>query len=209
MEERMKRILTAGFLMVAICGGSAWAGDIVDEWANVKAPAAPTLKPVTLDPKTTALLLLDFMKQNCGQRPRCIATLPAMKKLLADARAAKATVIYSIIANSTINDVLPDLAAQGEPSVQSGPDKFLNTDLAKILKDKSIQTVIVAGTASNGAVLYTASGSAFRGMKVIAPVDGMSAVDPVAEYATVLDFMMAPSVSQATTLTRSTMITFQ
>jgi hypothetical protein len=71
--------------------GSAHAGSIVDEWASVK-PAAPELKPVTVEAKTTALLMLDFMKQNCGKRPRCMDTLPAMKKLLADARAAKAPV---------------------------------------------------------------------------------------------------------------------
>ena len=205
----MKRILAAAFLIVGICGGTALAGDIVEEWAAQK-PPAPELKPVTVDPKTTALLMLDFMKQNCGPRPRCMATLPAMKKLLADARAANATVIYSIIANSTINDVLPDVAAQqGEPSVLAGPDKFRNTELEKILKDKNIQTIIAVGTASNGAVLYTASGAAFRGMKAIVPVDGMSAVDPVAEYATVLNFLSAPTVSAATTLTRSDMIKFQ
>ena len=183
----------------------AHAADIVDEWASVKAPAAPTLKPVTVDAKTTALLMLDFMKQNCGKRPRCVASLPAMKKLLADARAAKATVIYSIIANSTIADVLPDVAAaQGEPSVLSGVDKFLRTDLEKILKDKNITTVIVVGTAANGAVLYTGSGAAARGMNVIVPVDGMSAVDPYAEYSTVFTFMNAPLVSAKSTLTRST-----
>src|SRR6185312_5418884 len=182
---------------------------IVDEWASVKAPAAPAIKPVTVDPKTTALLMLDFMKQNCGQRPRCIATLPAMKKLLDSARAAKAHVVYSIIANSTINDVLPDVAAKSdEPSVLSGPDKFRNTDLEKILKDKGITTVITVGTASNGAVLYTASGAALRGMNVIVPVDGMSAVDPYAEYSTAFTFTNAPSVSAKTTLTRSDMIKF-
>ncbi len=113
----MKRILAAAFLIVAMAAsGAVRAADVIEEWAAIK-PAAPALKPVTVDPKTTALLMLDFMKQNCGQRPRCVASLPAMKKLLADARAAKATVIYSIIANSKIEDVLPEVAAQeGEPS---------------------------------------------------------------------------------------------
>jgi len=92
-------------------------------------------------------------------------------------------VIYSIIANSTMADVMPDVAPLGdEPSVLSGPDKFLNTDLAKILKDKGIQTVIVTGTASNGAVLFTGARAAFRGMNVIVPVDGMSAVEPYADF---------------------------
>lgn len=204
----MKRIWAAGFLMVAICGGGAHAADVVEEWAAQR-PPAPELKDVTLDAKTTALLMLDFMKQNCGQRPRCMETLPAMKKLLADARAAKATIVYSIISNSTINDVLPDVAAQpGDPSVLAGPDKFRNTELEKILKERGITTVITVGTAANGAVLYTASGAAFRGMKVIVPVDGMSATNPAAEFATVLNFQSAPSVSAATTLTRSTMIKF-
>lgn len=37
------------------------AGSITEEWDSVKAPPAPVLKPVTVDPKTTALLMLDFM----------------------------------------------------------------------------------------------------------------------------------------------------
>jgi nicotinamidase-related amidase len=207
----MKRKLIAAFAAAAIAALAlpAHAGNIIDEWASVKAPAAPALKPVTVDAKTTALLMLDFMNQNCGKRPRCVASIPAMKKLLEAARAAKATVVYSIIANSTPADVIKDVAPQaGEPHVLSGPDKFLHTDLEKILKDKGIKTVIAVGTASNGAVLFTASGAAFRGMNVIIPVDGMSSIDPIAEYATVLDFQTAPLVSNKTTLTKSDMIKF-
>jgi nicotinamidase-related amidase len=205
----MKRQLIAALAVTAALALPAQAADIVDEWASMKAPPAPTLKPVTVDPKTTALLMLDFMNQNCGKRPRCVATIPAMKKLLGEARVAKATVVYSIIANSTPADVIKDVAPQAdEPHVLSGPDKFRNTDLEKILKDKGIKTVIAVGTASNGAVLYTASGAAFRGMNVIIPVDGMSAVDPVAEYSTVIEFQTAPQVSAKTTLTKSGMIKF-
>ncbi len=68
--------------------------------------------------------------------------------------------------------------------------------------------MIVVGTASNGAVLYTGSGAAARGMNVIVPVDGMSAVDPYAEYSTIFTFMNAPLVSAKTTLTKSDMIKF-
>ena len=205
----MKRNLIAAAAMVAALTLPAQANNIVDEWASTKAPAAPALKPVTVDPKTTALLMLDFMNQNCGKRPRCLATIPAMKRLLDEARAHKVAVIYSIIANSTPGDVIKDVAPQaGEPHVLSGVDKFLNTDLDKILKDKGIKTVIAVGTSSNGAVLYTASGAASRGMNVIIPVDGMSAVDPYAEYSTVFTFMNAPLVSAKTTLTKSDMIKF-
>ena len=164
---------------------------------------------MTVDPKTTALLMLDFMNQNCGKRPRCIATLPAMKKLLGEARAAKVLVVYSVIAKTTPADVVKDLAPMAdEPHVLSGPDKFLHTDLEKILKDKNIKTVITVGTASNGAVLYTASGAIFRGMKAIVPVDGMSAVDAYADLSTVFTFTNAPRLSTEATLTRSDMIKF-
>jgi nicotinamidase-related amidase len=197
------------FAFIAFTALPAQAGNIVDEWASVKVPAAPELKPVTVDPKTTALLMLDFMNQNCAQRPRCVASVPAMKKLLEAARAAKATVVYSIIANSTPGDVIKDVAPLAdEPHVLSGPDKFLRTDLEKILKDKGITTVIPVGTASNGAVLFTAAGAAFRGMNVVVPVDGMSAVDPAAEYSTTIYFLTAPQLSNKTKLTRSDLIRF-
>src|SRR5450759_589060 len=205
----MKRNLiavTAAAVMaaaVALPAQSALAANIIDEWASVKAPPAPTLKPVTIEAKTTALLMLDFMNQNCGKRPRCLATVPGMKKLLDEVRAHKVAVVYSIIANTTTADVIKDVAPLAdEPHVQAGPDKFRNTDLEKILKDKGITTVIVTGTASNGAVLYTVSGAVFRGMNAIVPVDGMSAVEAYADYGTVLTFMSAPRVSAKTKLTR-------
>jgi nicotinamidase-related amidase len=188
---------------------AAAAQTIIDKWTSIPAPPAPGLKPVTVDPKTTALLMLDFMDQNCGKRPACVASLPIMKTLLAKARAAKMPVIYSVIANTTTADVMRDVAPlPDEPWVRSGPDKFLNTDLAKILKDKGIQTVIVTGTSSNGAVLFTGAGAAFRGMNVIVPIDGMSAVDPYADLSTVYTFLNAPLVSAKTTLTKADMIGF-
>ncbi|MGH6684603.1 MAG: isochorismatase family protein [Pseudolabrys sp.] len=205
----MKRSLIAAAVLTAALVLPAQAANIVDEWASAKPPAAPTLKPVMVNPKTTALLMLDFMNQNCGKRPACLASIPAVKKLLGEARTAKMTVIYSLIANTTTADVIKDIAPEsGEPHVLAGPDKFLHTDLEKILKDKGIKTVIAVGTSSNGAVLYTASGAAFRGMSVIVPVDGMSAVDPYADYSTVFTFMNAPSVSAKTTLTKIDMVKF-
>ena len=216
MRRKVSRVFTSIALAAAAVGmaaamaaAPAFAGNVIDDWASIKTPPAPQLKAVTVDPKTTALLMLDFMNQNCGKRPACVASIPAVKKLLTEARAAKVAVIYSIIAKTTTADVIKDVApAADEPHVQAGPDKFLNTDLAKILKDKGIQTVIVTGTASNGAVLFTASGAAMRGLKVIVPVDGMSAADPYADLSTAYTFATAPLVSAKSTLTKIDMIKF-
>lgn len=204
------RVAATATLLAALASfAPAQGATIVDEWASIKRPPAPQLKPVTVDPKTTALLMLDFMNQNCGKRPRCVASIPAMKKLLGEARAAKVTVVYSIIANTTTADVIKDVAPTADEQwVRSGPDKFFNTDLEKILKDKGIQTVITTGTASNGAVLFTAAGAALRGMNVIVPVDGMSAVDPYADLSTAWTFTNAPLVSNKTTLTKIDLIKF-
>jgi hypothetical protein len=62
------------------------AGDITAEWANVMPPAAPELKQVAVDPKTTAPLVLDFGKSNCGVRPHYLANVPNVEKVIDEAR---------------------------------------------------------------------------------------------------------------------------
>jgi len=184
----------------------ASAQDVIAEWNSVKMPPPPELKDVTVDPKTTALLLLDFNKQTCNaeRRPRCIATIPKMKKLLDYARAKGILVAYSLSAGAVPGDIAADLAPlAADPVVTSGPDKFMGTDLEKTLKDKGIKTVIITGTAAHGAVLYTASGAALRGMHVIVPVDGMSAEDIYAEQYVAWNLVNAPRVSAMVSLTRS------
>src|SRR3954470_16613706 len=77
-------------LFAAAAPLAAWpagAGDITTEWESVKIPPKPELKPVTVDPKTTALLVLDLMKSNCGVRPRCVPIVANVKKMIEQARA--------------------------------------------------------------------------------------------------------------------------
>lgn len=201
----------AAALGLAALGTAALANTptIVDEWASVKAPAAPELKPVTLDPKTTALLVLDFVNPNCTSRPRCMATLPAMKKLLADARAKGMSVVFATGATGKRADILSEVAPlDSETVVASGVDKFANTELEKILKAAGTQTVIATGTSAHGAVLYTASAAALRGMKVVMPVDGVSASTAYIEQFVAIHMSTAPVVSPNVTLTKLDLIRF-
>jgi nicotinamidase-related amidase len=167
-----------GVLAVLLCmSGALFAQTIVDEWNTVKAPQAPELKKVTIDPATTALLLLDFNSQTCNAkvRPRCIGTIPAVADFLKKARGNGVKVIYSLSPGASVTDIAKELSPKaGEPVVTSGPDKFFGTDLEKIIREKGVKTVIVTGTAAHGAVLYTASGAALRGVKVLIAVDGNS-----------------------------------
>ena len=184
---------------------------VVEEWAAVQVPPAPAVKPVTVDARTTAVLILDFNKQTCNaeRRPRCIASIPKVKGLLAAARARGAVVIYSLSPNAQAADIAAELAPQkDEPVVASGPDKFLGTDLEKLLKERNIQAVIVVGTAAHGAVLHTASGAALRGLKVIVAVDGISAETLYPEQYSVWHLLNAPRIGAQTTITRTDLVAF-
>ena len=208
----MKRELIAAVAaaFVTALALPAHAGNIIDDWASVKAPAAPALKPVTVDSKTDALLVIDMIKQTCNARPRCVETIPAVQKLLNEARAKGVTVIYSL--GTQGNDFVDALAPKsGEPSVKSGADKFINTELEKMLKDKGIASVIVVGTLANGGVLHTASQAALRGFKVVVPVDGMSSPNMDTLYTeqyTAWHLANAPVFGGRVTLTKVDMIKF-
>ena len=211
MRLRSGILAAAALAGVALIAPAVAQQTIIDEWPGIKAPQAPALKEVTVDPKTTALLMLDFVKQTCNseRRPRCLATLPAAKQLMADARAKNMLVVHSLVAGSAIGDTLPEVAPAGdEPYVQSGADKFVNTDLEKLLKDRGIKTVVVAGTAAHGAVLHTAAGAVFRGFKAVVPVDTMSAENLYIEQYVAYHLASAPVVAAGTTLTRVSMIKF-
>ncbi|HVB67767.1 MAG TPA: isochorismatase family protein [Acetobacteraceae bacterium] len=206
-RQGLRAVLAAGMLAagLACAAAAASAQTIVDEWAGIKAPPAPALQTVTVDPHTTALLVLDLVKQVCNPtyRPRCLATLPKVAALLKKARTHKVLVVYSLVmANRSIAEVLPPVAALGtEPVVKSGPDKFLNTDLAQVLKAHGISTIIPVGSAADGAVMYTASHAALLGYRVLLPVDGMSSHLAYTEQYVTWNMSHAPVVSLHVTLT--------
>lgn len=189
----------------------AQAANIVDEWASVKAEPAPTLKPVTVEPKTTALLIFDIVKPFCNPQryTRCPAMLPAVKKLLTEARAKGMMVIYTSVPPVPKTAIVDELTpTANDQFLQSWTDKFLNTDLEKILKDHGIATVIVTGLASNGAVLETSSEAALKGFKVIVAVDLTTAITTYAEQFVIWQLANGPIISPNITMTTSDMIKF-
>jgi nicotinamidase-related amidase len=206
-------LLGALSLAAVAIAPSAGAATIIDEWASAKTEAAPELKPATLDPKTTVLLVMDLVKGSCNaeRRPRCVASIPAIEKFLTDARGKGVTIIHTVAGSGGVADILPPVAPKEGEAVLTGTvaNKFIRTDLQKILKDKGITTVIPVGTAAHGAVLYTGSEAAFLQFKVAVPVDGASSENPFAEQAVAWLFARAPGVSNQTTLTRFDMIKFQ
>jgi nicotinamidase-related amidase len=201
-------------ILIAFATSSS-ATDILDDWATAKAPPPPELKSVTLEGSTTALLILDMMKANCGARPRCVATVPNVKRLHDAARKAGAMVWYSFVGSNgtatTADQIDPGTMAQdGEWARQNGPDKFIGSNLEEKLKARGIKTVIVCGTSFQGVGIGTGGGAAQRGYKVVIPIDCLSSEDTYMEqYAAFHLFKGGPAgVTSQVTMTRSTMIKF-
>jgi nicotinamidase-related amidase len=194
---------------------SSFAADVLDDWATAKTPQRPEVKPVTVEGSTTALLILDMMKTNCGARPRCVATVPNVKKLHDAARKAGAMVWYSFVGTNgmatTADEIDPGVTAQdGEWVRQNGPDKFIGSNLEEKLKARGIKTVIVCGTSFQGVGIGTGGGAAQRGYKVIIPVDCLSSEDVYMEQYSAFHLAKAApaGVVSQVTLTRTSMMKF-
>lgn len=215
----MQRATTVAFATLSILAAAtaippaACAETVIDEWASVKLPPAPALKPVTLVPRETAVLAMDFTTQTCTpqRRLRCANQVPQVAKLLAEARQKGAFIVYSVaLPGSTAADILKEVTpAAGEPVLPPlGPDKFVNSDLDKMLKERGIKTVIAIGTQAHTSVLHTGASAALRGYKVIVPVDGMSGDDAWPEAYTAWHLANAARIGPQVTLTRMDMIKF-
>jgi nicotinamidase-related amidase len=200
-------------VVICLMAAPVRAQTVIEEWGTAKFPAPPPLKPAKIDAKETALLVMDFTKQTCTpeRRKRCADSVPKVVKLVAEARAKGALIIYSVaVPNSVPADILPALTpASGEQVLPPlGPDKFINSDLEKTLKDKGIKTVVAMGTQAQTSVLHTGSTAALKGFKVIVPVDGMSADEVFPELYTAWHLATAARISSNVTLTKFEMIGF-
>ena len=208
---KMRSAAWAGIILASITTASAQ--NAIDEWATAQFPAPPALKPAKIVANETALLVMDFTKQTCTpeRRKRCADQVPNVVKLVNEARAKGALIIYSVAVPSSVPaDILPALTpAAGEQVLPPlGPDKFINSDLEKTLKDKGIKTVVAMGTQAQTSVLHTGATAALKGFKVIVPVDGMSADNVFPEAYTAWHLSTAARISANVTLTKFDMIGF-
>ena len=180
--KAFSRALLLAATLSALAVSPACANDITTEWASVKPPPVPQLKSATIEPKTTALLVLDFMKENCGVRPRCASTVPVANKLIAAARAHNMMLFFTMVGPTPKPDAMIDgieRPHEGEWVPRGGADKFVGSDLEARLKAHGIKTVLVIGTSAQGAVVGTSNGATQRGYKVVVPVDGIRRRIPI------------------------------
>jgi nicotinamidase-related amidase len=186
---------------------------------TLQMPALPDPVPVTLNPKTTALLVFDYVEPICNSQPKCkTQMLPAMTAFMARVRKAGLVVAYGTLEDN-VTKWLPEVAPKpGDIQiVNTVQDRFYNTDLDKDLKAKGITTVIMVGWKVSGSVAYSSVGAAIRGYTVVVPVDTTAAST---DYEQTIGFYNIlnqrngnmtnqPLKPSAPTLSRTDLITFQ
>jgi nicotinamidase-related amidase len=176
---------------------------------SVHVPQEPELapRPVRLDPKRTALIIVDCQNDFCDPRgalfvPSAPATLPRLAALLERARAAGARVIFT---QDWHQERDPEFSIWGEHAkagtwgaeiveqLKPRPgedvirklryDAFYGTSLDHLLRLYGIESVVVGGTVANICVLHTAGSAALRWYRVVVPVDAISALNDFDYYA--------------------------
>ena len=218
----IRYILLMSGLLLAACTGAALAqsgAQSTKPMVTLQMPALPDPVPVSVKAPTTALLVFDIVDPICTTQPKCMATMvPAITSLLAKARSAGMLVLYGT-RGPTLSKWLTQAApAPGDQVIQSyAQDRFYNTDLDKILKDKGITTLILTGWKVSGSVVYTSVGATARGYTVVVPVDASLATT---DYETTIGLFQIltqfdanitnePLKAKASTLSRTDMITIQ
>jgi Isochorismatase family len=222
MTTLIRTVLLTGGLMLATNGGAAVAQSAAPGASGSAAaggplmtlqmPVLPKPVPVVLKPATTAVFVSDMIDPTCKNQPKCMGTL------LARARMAGVSVVYSTQAERSSN-WLPQVApAPGDPFFAShGQDRFYESDLDKTLKAKGITTVVLTGWKISGSVLYTSIGATLRGYTVVVPEDASLAASDYEDAIGVYQILNQGSANarneplkpKASTLSRSDMITFQ
>jgi nicotinamidase-related amidase len=210
-------------VFVAFFPVAAAAQNIVEVWDDVIVPPAPELHPVVIEPDSTALLVMGLVNGSCNpeRRPRCVATIPAVRKLLDEAREHGVFVLFSVPTGDPMGeDIVLELERRTDEILipPNGPNKFLpfdqqfnrleDFDLDTILREHGITTIVTVGTQVQTAVLHTAAEAALRGYKVIVPIDGMSGDTLYSEQYTAWHLANTQRVMQRVTLTSTDLIAY-
>jgi nicotinamidase-related amidase len=114
--------------------------------------------------------------------------------------------------------MLTEVAPQaGEPVVVARANKFTDTNLDDLLKQRNASTLLIVGSAANGAVMYSAFHANTKGYTVVVAEDGISSPVPVNTQLAKYQLLNQPGfinsgnaalADKKVTLSRSDLITF-
>ncbi len=186
------------------------------EWKAYK-PDPPNPGPVVADPATTAILVLDVNNAKVNDPANPASRMaPRLKGLLDRARAAKVLIVHTISLNGvgTAAGSLWDGFQAGPDEPILAPDafdKFHGGQLQEVLARQAVKTLIVTGSSTNGAVLYTATSAArVFNHNVIIPTDAVVAHTQYQQDYSLYQFTVLPgNVSKKFSFTTIDQLTFK
>lgn len=149
--------------------------------AQVDGPNLPEVRPVTLDPSTTALLVLDLSTRCDDPQQVCRELVPRIRDFLPRVRGANIFTVFTVSASArgtSLGETSGGFVRRPDEPViyPDGYDKFVDGELHSLLQERGIATVIITGSSSNISVLYTATTAArIHSYRVVIPVDGINA----------------------------------
>src|ERR1043165_6576246 len=122
-------------------------------------PNRPGAKPVTLDAKTTAVLVLDLNARCHDPKQICNQLTPRLGEFLEKARAASVLIVYSVSAAAKGTPLgegaSPLKRRDNEPIIYPDAfDKFTGGELQSLLQSKGIKTVVITGAATTAARMH-------------------------------------------------------
>ena len=164
----------------------------------------PKPKPVTLDPRKSALLVLDI-GQRWGTDPKlpCHQLAQKMTPFLRRAREVGMLIIFTVAAydrgtpNGRVYDILERRPCEAVIFPDSF-DKFTGGELGTLLRIYEVDTLVITGYRSNVAVLYTATMAARNfSYRVVIPVDGIVTLKDYEQEYTLYQFTsFQPKISE-------------
>jgi ureidoacrylate peracid hydrolase len=169
---------------------------------------------VRLDPKTTAILVIDMLNEFC--KPGGAMVLPGyealvgpQKRVIEAARAAGAPVVWVVdshrpnmrrereFAKRTPHCIEGGWGAQVIDDLGARPDEifvkkrrysaFFNTDLDVTLRDMQVEAVVAMGVVTNICVRSTVHDAFFNGYTVVVPEDCVAATGPREQASSLYD----------------------
>jgi nicotinamidase-related amidase len=162
-------------------------------------PNRPEAKPLSLDSKSTAVLVLDLNARCDDPKQVCSKITAPLGEFLDKARASGVPIIYTVSAaakGKPIGELALPLRRK-ETEVVIYPDafdKFVGGDLQSFLKEKGAKTLIVTGSSTNAAVLYTATtATRIYRYNVVIPMDGVNANSRYEHEYAIHQFTVLPS----------------
>lgn len=144
-------------------------------------PNRPKPEAVSLAVHETAIVVLDLSARCQDPKEVCWKLMKPLGNFLERARTRGAPIVYTISAHTrgtSMQEVaLPLRRRDAEPVIYPDSfDKFFGGELQNFLSERGVKNLVIVGSLTNVAVLYTSSSAArVYGYEVVMPLDGVNA----------------------------------